>query len=187
MRELAAAAGLPVARKPESQDLCFLAGTGAQGFLRRHGGERIRAAEAGGDIVDRRGRVLGRHAGHHRFTVGQRRGLGVAAEQPLFVLGKDPARNGWSSGPAPSWPRGPCPWRQVSSTATGAVRARSGCAITRPQCPARMNQDLRRGPVASMDATLAREVAATAAGQTACLMDGDLVVGWGTLAGRAGG
>ena len=63
-------------RKPESQDLCFLAGQGKRGFLRRHGGlARPRRATSS----TARGRALGRHRGHHNFTVGQRRGIGVSA------------------------------------------------------------------------------------------------------------
>jgi tRNA-specific 2-thiouridylase len=185
VRELAAAAGLPVARKPESQDLCFLAGTGAQGFLGRHGGERIRTAEAGGDIVDRRGQVLGRHGGHHRFTVGQRRGIGVAADQPLFVLAKDPARNRVVVGPrselaTTSVSMAPAVLHREAGRAR-AVRLR----YHSPAVPCSLTQSLPAGPHASLEATLAREVAATAAGQTACFMDGELVVGWGTLSGRA--
>ena len=75
VRALAEQAGLAVAHKPESQDLCFLAGTGRERFLARHGGLRERP----GDIVDRAGRVLGRHRGHHGYAVGQRKGLGIAA------------------------------------------------------------------------------------------------------------
>ena len=89
VRALAQQAGLEVADKPESQDLCFLAGTGREVFLARHGGLRERP----GDIVDRAGRVLGRHRGHHGFTVGQRKGLGVAATEPLYVLATDARAN----------------------------------------------------------------------------------------------
>jgi tRNA-specific 2-thiouridylase len=89
VRALAEQAGLEVARRPESQDLCFLAGTGRATFLARHGGLRERP----GDIVDRAGRVLGRHDGHHGFTVGQRKGLGLAATQPLYVLATDARAN----------------------------------------------------------------------------------------------
>ena len=74
MRALAREAGLPVADKRESQDLCFVAGLGGRAFLQRHGGPRLRKP---GDIVDRGGTVLGRHDGQHNFTVGQRRGLGL--------------------------------------------------------------------------------------------------------------
>ena len=89
VREIAAAAGLPVAAKAESQDLCFLAGEGKRSFLERYGG----LAERPGDVVDRRGRRLGRHRGHHEYTVGQRRGLGVGAQEPLYVLATDAATN----------------------------------------------------------------------------------------------
>ena len=97
VRELAREAALPVAEKRESQDLCFVAGLGPRGFIRRHGGRRL--AERRGDIVDRAGRRLGGHDGQHLFTVGQRRGLGVAAEEPLYVLSKDAAHNQVVVGP----------------------------------------------------------------------------------------
>ena len=95
VRELAAGAGLPVATKRESQDLCFLAGEGKRSFLARH----ARLRERAGEIVDGGGRVVGRHRGHHNFTVGQRRGLGVAAGQPLYVLATDAAANRVVVGP----------------------------------------------------------------------------------------
>ena len=86
VRPLARDAGLPVADKRESQDLCFVAGLGGRAFLQRHGGPRLRTP---GEIVDRQGRVLGRHEGQHNYTVGQRRGLGLATPEPLYVLEKD--------------------------------------------------------------------------------------------------
>ena len=84
-----------MAAKRESQDLCFLAGEGKRSFLARH----ARLRERPGEIVDRSGRVLGRHRGHHNFTVGQRRGLGVAAGEPLYVLATDSAANRVVVGP----------------------------------------------------------------------------------------
>lgn len=95
VRELAAQAGLAVAGKPDSQDLCFLARTGRAAFLARHGG----LSERPGDIVDAGGSVLGRHSGHHHFTVGQRKGLGIAAAQPLYVLKTDARTNTVTVGP----------------------------------------------------------------------------------------
>ncbi|MDP1848420.1 MAG: tRNA 2-thiouridine(34) synthase MnmA [Solirubrobacteraceae bacterium] len=89
VRAIAEDAGLAVARKPESQDLCFLAGTGRATFLARHGALHERP----GDIVDRDGRVVGRHRGHHGFTVGQRKGLGIAAPEPLYVVATDARAN----------------------------------------------------------------------------------------------
>ena len=89
VRGLAEEAGLEVAGRPESQDLCFLAGQGKREFLRTHAGLEDRA----GEVVDRSGRRLGEHGGHHNFTVGQRRGLGVGGGQPLYVLATDAAAN----------------------------------------------------------------------------------------------
>ena len=86
VRALAREAGLPVADKRESQDLCFVAGLGGRAFLRRHGGPRLRTP---GEIVDRGGNVLGRHEGQHNYTVGQRRGLDLASSEPLYVLERD--------------------------------------------------------------------------------------------------
>ena len=95
VRELAAAAGLPVAAKADSQDLCFMAGTDRGRFLARHGGLGDRL----GPIVDQEGRVLGRHRGQHRFTVGQRKGLGIASGEPLYVVDKDAQSNRVVVGP----------------------------------------------------------------------------------------
>src|SRR3954451_25214180 len=90
VRVIAREAGLPVAEKPDSQDLCFLAGTGRARFLARHGDLRKRP----GDIVDRSGRPVGRHRGHHHFTVGQRRGIGIGGSgEPLYVLATDARAN----------------------------------------------------------------------------------------------
>jgi len=84
VRALAAARGVPVANKPDSEDLCFTAGDHA-GFVQRRARDRIRP----GPIVDDAGRVVGQHDGVHRFTVGQRKGLGVALGKPAFVSSID--------------------------------------------------------------------------------------------------
>jgi tRNA-specific 2-thiouridylase len=81
-RELARQFNLPVAEKPDSQEICFVAGKSYKDFLRQYVGEVDRP----GDIVDVRGRVLGTHEGVHAFTIGQRKGLGLAAERPQYVI-----------------------------------------------------------------------------------------------------
>lgn len=81
-REIAASAELTSADKPDSQDLCFLAGTNRAQFLARHGGIEDRP----GEIVRSDGSVIGSHPGTHLFTVGQRRGIGIASDEPLYVL-----------------------------------------------------------------------------------------------------
>jgi tRNA-specific 2-thiouridylase len=86
-RAVAEAAGMPVAAEPESQEVCF-AVDGYQRFLDERG---VKPREGG--IVDRHGAVLGMHRGQWRFTVGQRRGLGVSSAEPLFVLARRAVQN----------------------------------------------------------------------------------------------
>jgi tRNA-specific 2-thiouridylase len=81
-------AGLAVAHRAESQEACFLAGDDYRAFLGRQG-----LAPASGAIVDEDGRELGRHEGHWGFTPGQRRGLGIAASEPLYTLQTEPDQN----------------------------------------------------------------------------------------------
>ncbi len=89
VRELAVAHGLKVADKPESMELCFIPDGDTKGFLKARAPEAFRP----GEIVDRQGRVLGTHQGIAAYTVGQRRGLGVAHAKPLYVLSVDPILN----------------------------------------------------------------------------------------------
>lgn len=87
VRVLAADLGLPVADKPESQDICFIEGD-HRAFLEERG-----VSDASGDIVDAAGEVLGRHNGLFRYTIGQRKGIGIAAPEPYYVIGKRFDRN----------------------------------------------------------------------------------------------
>jgi tRNA-specific 2-thiouridylase len=176
VRELARAAGLAIADRRESQDLCFLAGTGKAAFLARHGGLRERP----GAIVDRSGRTLGRHRGQHLFTVGQRKGLGLQAPDPLYVLEKDQAANTVTVGP-----RADLVTRTVA--VRDAVLHRPAAAVDRVRLRYRSRPlPCRVGTTASGDARLELElgepVDGAAPGQLACLMQGDVVVGHGTIA-----
>ncbi len=89
VRERARGLGLKTADKPESQDICFVTGEKYSDFIHRQTGGDFRP----GDIVDTSGRVLGKHAGLPRYTVGQRRGLGISAPRPYYVLRVDAPRN----------------------------------------------------------------------------------------------
>jgi len=89
VRAKARSLGLPTADKPESQEICFIPDDDYRSFLRRRAPEAFRP----GAIVDRQGRVLGTHGGIANFTVGQRRGLGLSLDRPLYVLALDPERN----------------------------------------------------------------------------------------------
>ncbi len=177
--------GLAVAAKPDSQDICFVPDGRYAGVI-----ERLRpgAAEPGA-IVDRAGRVLGRHKGIVHFTVGQRRGLGLAGPAPLYVLAVDAARREVVVGPQAALLRdrvftGPLAWIGADLPAPGearrvTARLRSG----HPGAPAR----LIRAPDGSAEVTLEEPEAATAPGQACVLYDGDRVLGGGWITGTGQG
>jgi tRNA-specific 2-thiouridylase len=181
VRRIAAGAGLPVAAKVDSQDLCFLAGTSRARFLERHGGIDDRA----GEIVGSDGAVLGSHLGQHRFTVGQRRGIGIHSAAPLYVLHKD-----GDSGRVTVGARAEL---RADRVAIRAVRLhRSGARVDGVKLRYRQ-RSLRARLIGDPDAGRHRSLAielqdpadGAAPGQLACLMDGELVVGWGTIDGSA--
>src|SRR5207244_1436011 len=112
-------AGLSAARRPESQEACFLAGDDYRSFLGRHGLEPQK-----GPIVGEDGNELGRHDGFWRFTPGQRRGLGLAAAEPLYVLGTRPSSNAVVVGPRASLGRTEVTARGRLYAETGRVEAK---------------------------------------------------------------
>jgi tRNA-specific 2-thiouridylase len=92
VRALARELGLPVAQKGESQEICFVPNGDYAAFIEAYFREQgLEPPRAKGEIVTREGAVLGEHAGVHRFTVGQRKGLGLAAGEPLYVIATEPA------------------------------------------------------------------------------------------------
>lgn len=86
IREIARKANLRVAEKPDSQEICFVPDQDYAGFIRRYRGER----DTAGELVDTAGNVVGRHEGYEQFTIGQRRGLGVAFGAPRYVIALKP-------------------------------------------------------------------------------------------------
>jgi tRNA-uridine 2-sulfurtransferase len=95
-RAIAARFKLPVAQRPDSQDLCFLGDDDYRPFLQRHAPESLQS----GPILDPAGEVLGEHQGLPLYTIGQRKGLGLPSPTPLYVLHKDAAHNTRVVGPA---------------------------------------------------------------------------------------
>jgi tRNA-specific 2-thiouridylase len=92
VRELARQLGIPTAAKPDSQEICFVPNGDYAAFIDSYFREQGMApAETRGELVTPDGRVVGEHAGVHHFTVGQRRGLGVAAGEPLYVISTEPS------------------------------------------------------------------------------------------------
>ncbi|HEX3173026.1 MAG TPA: tRNA 2-thiouridine(34) synthase MnmA [Solirubrobacterales bacterium] len=178
VREIAKRHRISVAHKPESQDLCFLAGQGKARFLRRHGGLRERE----GAVLDRAGQAIGRHRGHHNFTVGQRRGIGVSADEPLYVLATDAEANTVTVGTRTEV-------EAHSVRIRNAVLHRDGASVdavrlryrSRPVPAARIAAGSGRHD--QLDVQLAEAFAGVAPGQTAVLMAGETIVGHGTITG----
>ncbi len=173
VRQLARDAGLPVADKRESQDLCFVAGLGGREFLQRHGGPRLRAP---GEIVDRQGRVLGRHEGHHNYTVGQRRGLGIATPEPMYVLEKDSSTNRVVVGA-----REELRVRRIALEDATLHRPASDVQTVRLRYHAERIPCRAWKQGGEVMVELERDALAVAPGQLACLMRQDRVVGEGTI------
>jgi tRNA-specific 2-thiouridylase len=162
-------AGLAVARRTESQEACFLGGGDYRDFIGRHGVD-----EAAGEIVDEQGRRLGSHGGFWRFTPGQRRGLGVAAGEPLYVLRTDAAANTVVVGP-----------RESLAVETISARGRLYVRVNRaeakwryrsPSVPAAV-EEVEHGFRLALDTP----AFAVARGQAVVLYEDDVVVGAGVL------
>ena len=168
-RAEAARAGLAAATRPESQEACFLAGGDYRSFLERQG---LRPVP--GPVIDERGDVLGRHEGYWQFTPGQRRGLGIAAERPLYVLRTDRATNAVVVGPR-------------DALAATRVEAQGRLYVPIQRAAAKLRY--RSAPVPArvvasnggFSLELEEPAHAVATGQVAALYDEDAVVGAGVV------
>jgi tRNA-uridine 2-sulfurtransferase len=180
VREIAARHQLTVAKKPESQDLCFLAGQGKRKFLRRHGG----LSDNEGAVLDRSGATVGSHNGHHNFTVGQRRGIGVSAPEPLYVTATDAIANTVTVGT-----RAELETRRVQ--VRDATLHRDGARVD----AVRLRYHSRALPASigvagpgrhdALEVELGEEFVGASPGQTAVLLEGETIVGHGTIAAAA--
>jgi tRNA-uridine 2-sulfurtransferase len=175
VRAIAADLGLRTARKPESFDVCFIPDGDTAGWLERRLGARP------GEVVDPSGKVLGRHDGAHRFTVGQRRGLGIAAPTPRYVLRIEPAANQVVVGERDDL--------AVRTVELEAASATDGQGLRAGRASARLRAHgaeiaCRVVPLDGGRARLELEEPAlgVAPGQAGVLYDGDLVLGGGTIA-----
>ena len=177
VREIAERAGLGVARKPDSQDLCFLAATRQRTFLERHGGLHRRP----GEILTAAGEVLGEHDGAHIYTVGQRHGLGIAAARPLYVLGTDTVLNTVTVGPREQLLAGAIPVRQLTLHRGGELVDGVRVRAHGRRLACRLPGGLGPGQHPSAGIELIGAAERTAPGQLACLYAGELIVGHATI------
>jgi tRNA-specific 2-thiouridylase len=168
-RAEASSAGLAVARRAESQEACFLAGDDYRSFLARNGLE----ARAG-DVVDEDGETLGSHDGFWRFTPGQRKGIGVSASTPLYVLNADAATNAVTVGPRESLAR-----RRVDASGRLYVDVGRAAAKLRYRSPAVASTVIEQPGGFTLE--LDEPAYGVARGQAAVLYEGDAVVGCGLI------
>jgi len=169
-RAEAAGAGLAAARRAESQEACFLGGDDYRAFLGRQG---LPSSE--GAIVDTAGVTLGSHDGYWRFTPGQRRGVGVSAERPLYVLRTDAATNTVTVGA-----------RDRLAVTSVEARGRLYAPVTTADVKVRYRSAPVPSAVTATDEGFALELGepayGVARGQVAVLYDDDAVVGAGVIA-----
>ncbi len=174
-RAEAAAAGLAAAHRAESQEACFLAGDDYRSFLDRQG-----LPATAGAIVDEAGERLGEHAGYWRFTPGQRRGLGVAAAEPLYALSTDSRTNTVVVGPRASLAR---TWVSARGQVYAPVsRVAAKLRYRSPAVPATVEET-----ATGFRLQLDEPAYGVARGQAAVLYDGDVVVGSGLVTSAAAG
>jgi tRNA-specific 2-thiouridylase len=178
VRALASRRGLPNARKPESQDICFVSGGRYVDFVRRESG----GLGPPGEIVDADGRILGRHRGLAAYTVGQRRGLGIPASRAYYVTALDAARNRVVVGD------------EGDQYRTGLIAERvNWVSIEAPRRPFGASARIRsshEGAAARVEplggdrmrVTFERPQRAITPGQAVVLYEDDLVLGGGTIA-----
>ncbi|MBI3401949.1 MAG: tRNA 2-thiouridine(34) synthase MnmA [Acidobacteria bacterium] len=176
VREYARRRRLPVAGKPDSQEICFIPDHDYAAFVT----ERVPAAAREGAIVDAQGRVLGSHGGIHRFTVGQRKGLGLSTPAPMYVLELRPAERQVVVGPRASL-------EQTMLTASGV-----NWILDAPVEPRTVTAQIRHrhhpapaivratGP-STAEAVFETPQIAITPGQAVVFYDGDVVVGGGWI------
>jgi tRNA-specific 2-thiouridylase len=179
VRDHARRLGLRTAEKPESQEICFVPDGD---YARVVEALRPEALPGEGEIVDESGRVLGRHAGIHRFTVGQRRGLGVSSDRKLYVKRIEAATNRVVVAGAGALGAGGARLERVSWIAgtppAGSVRARVQVRYRHEGADAKVEATADGGACVRFDAP----VRAVAPGQAAVFYDGDAVLGGGWIA-----
>ena len=171
VREEARRMGMVTASKPESQEICFIPDDDHTRFVREH----RPGAEGAGDIVDQAGKVVGKHDGYWRFTIGQRRGLGVALGYPVYVLSVDANTHQVVVGPA-------------DALQNGGLRAGGANWYRIPEPGETLQARIRhRGDLLTCEVKSANEnelvihfpqpARAAARGQAVVLYDGEAVVG----------
>ena len=197
VRAIAETAGLPTAGKPESQEICFIPDGNYARFIERYLAEEKRslpvlnhgipaagevATITPGDIVNRQGELIGRHQGIHRYTVGQRKGLGISAPDPLYVVEVDPVLNRVVVGSSEDLLKTEMLVRRINwisiPTLTNPLRVEVRIRSRAEEAPATLQPAADGAVIVRFD----QPQRAVTPGQAAVFYDGDVVVGGGWIA-----
>ncbi len=183
VRVLARELGLPVAEKNDSQEICFVPNGDYAAFIEAYFQEQgVDPSATEGEIVDTAGRVLGRHAGTHHFTVGQRRGLGVAAAEPLYVIATEPDTQRVRVGRGTDLMRDSLMARDVNWLSIAApTEPRPAQVKIRNKHAAATAMLAPTGDKTRIEVRFADPQRAITPGQAAVFYDGDLVLGGGWI------
>jgi tRNA-specific 2-thiouridylase len=175
VREHARELGLPVAEKHDSHEICFVPDGDQAAFVEKH------ATMAAGAIRDVNGRVLGQHGGVHRFTVGQRKGLGISSAIPLYVVGIDAQAATVTVGPKSALER-----TELTASRVNWIAGEAPAAGARVTAQIRYRHREAAATLVALDSdrvsvTFDEPQCAVAPGQAVVFYDGDLVVGGGWI------
>ncbi|MEK7278016.1 MAG: tRNA 2-thiouridine(34) synthase MnmA, partial [Chloroflexota bacterium] len=177
IRDMARRFNLPTAERPDSQDLCFLADNDYRRFLSEHAPEIVQP----GPIINTDGNVIGQHRGLPFYTIGQRKGIGIAAAEALYVLGTEPARNALVVGVEAELGQ--------NTMRVGQINWVSGTAPTQPfECAAKIRYKAVERPCrvtpldnARVGVTFEEPARDVTPGQSAVFYDGDVCLGGGII------
>jgi len=178
VRAIALELKLPVYNKPDSQEICFVPNQDYAGLVKRRSPETFR----GGELIDTSGRVVGAHDGHQHFTIGQRRGVGVAFGYPIYVVDIDPDGNRVTLGPKDATLK-----RSLVARQTNWISPRVRDSTTL-RCAAKIRYNHQPQPATmritgddECEVVFDEPQSAITPGQAVVMYDGDVVLGGGWI------
>jgi tRNA-specific 2-thiouridylase len=180
VRTLASESAFINAAKQDSQDICFVPDGDYGAFIEKYLGKKYPE----GDIIDGAGKLMGRHKGYIRYTIGQRRGLGVAANEPLYVVAKSTGYNTVTLGPDSALYTNSLIANNINLIALDTLDKPLRVAVKTRYLQKEQNAVVEQISPSSFRVDFDSPQRAVTPGQACVLYDGDVVIGGGTIAGK---